>query len=60
MEKSNDENSEQDEKNDEEPIVLHNKIVGIEAIKSVQTLLAHSARTKSPGTTNLQKSRTCI
>jgi hypothetical protein len=45
---ANEKNSDRDGKNLEEPIVLHNKIVGFEAIKSVQTLLAYSARTRFP------------
>jgi len=33
---------------EEEPIIVHGKIVGSEAVKNVQILLAYQARTKSP------------
>ena len=39
--------AEKDE-NNEGPIILHGKIIGTEAVKNVQTLLAYQARTKSP------------
>ena len=34
--------------NNEEPIILHGKIIGTEAVRNIQTLLAYQARTKAP------------
>ena len=57
--KSNGKNRRKNE-NNEEPIILHGKIIGTEAVRNIQTLLAYQARTKAPILPTVQESCICI